>query len=505
MPTTYSIFDNTSYAANRLQEIQDVLLQLPDNEQKEINPKDIRDAIYSIWENAVFKITNGSSSTIEYIGIDKDDITQKMFFGKKLLSGNEVINSNSILLDWNQSDVDTFFFNTKSDSNLSQQYTKISILAGTNSLLYSSSPYIRSRSAIGPTFSQVLQLDIGNNSGDINVYSSTNRIYINDIGFPTISETIGSASNGYLLIYDSSSGSLYWDVNILATSSVGDTASATMISGNPVLVNGNPIEMTDSRPIISPVGSVKVGKTFNNDSIVELLRDMLYSYIPPSCSLLVNPSVAEKGNPSVAIQIGWTINKRTDPIISAIFTSGNIIGFTTPAPINIPGSSVISSPPFVTGLAPVGFTTNYVFSITDSGESNGNVPTTVTASAPMSLVYPYFWGVSPVDATNASQVNAILGSLTKSPTVKSNKEATLSGIGYIYFAYPVASGGPVYGTLSNIYDENGATVSSYTYSIYSGPGLTSPNSYWSNIPYYVYKIGPITVGYPNPVNWTFNY
>lgn len=500
MPATYSIFDNTPYAANRLELIQDVLTQLPDNEQKEINPKDVRDAIYSVWENAIFKITTGSVSTIEYIGIDKDDIYNKIFIGKKNLSGYNVMDTALLT-----GDTDIFFFNNKSDSNLSQQYTKISILAGTNSSLYGNAPYIKSRTAIGPTFSQVLQIDIGNNSGDINLRSSTNRVYINDIGFPTISETGASASDGYLLIYDSTEGKLYWDINSFATSSVGTTTSITSISGSPVLINGNPIELTDSRPIISTVGSVKTGKTFNNDSIVEVVRDMLYSYIPPSCSLSVNPSVAEKGDPSTSIQVGWTINKKTDPIISAIFTSGNIIGFTTPAPINTPGSSVISSPPYVTGLAPVGFTTNYIFSVTDNGISNGNVPTTVTASTTMNLVYPYFWGVSMTNAINASQVNAVLGTLTKSPTVKSNKEATLSGSGYIYFAYPVASGGATYGLLSNIYDENGATVSSYTYSIYSGPGLTSPSSYWSNIPYYVYKIGPITVGYPNPVNWTFNY
>jgi hypothetical protein len=503
MPTTYSIFDNTPYAANRLEDIQDVLLQLPDNQQKEINPKDIRDAIYSIWENAIFKITSGSISTIEYIGIDKDDIYNKIFIGKKNLLGNNVMDN--VLLSWTQSDTDIFFFNNKSDSNLSQQYTKISILAGTNSLLYGSAPYIKSRTAIGPTFSNILQLDIGNNSGDVNIYSSTNRVYINNIGFPTISETGLSASNGYLLVYDSVSGNLYWSMNIFATSSVGSTSSITSILGNPVLINGSPIELTDNRPIISPIGSVKYGKTFTNQGIVEVVRDMLYTYIPPSCSLSVNPSVAEKGNPSINIQVGWTIYKRSDPIISAIFTSGNVIGFTTPAPINTPGSSIISSPPFVTGIAPVGFTTNYVFSITDNGASNGNIPTTATASVTMNLVYPYFWGVSPVNAVNASQVNSILGSLTKSVTLKSNKEATLSGIGYIYFAYPVASGGPTYGYLSNIYDENGATVSSYTYSIYSGPGLTSPNNYWSNIPYYVYKIGPVTVGHPNPVNWTFNY
>lgn len=505
MPSTYSIFDNTPFSSDRLETIQDVLYKLPDNLNKEVSPKDIRDAIYSTFENSVFKLTTISSSTIQYVGIDRDDITQKMFFGKKLLSGNEVINSNPLLLDWNQNDVDIFFFNTKSDSNLSQQATKLSILAGTNSSLYNISPYIRSRTSIGPTLSQVLQFDIGNNSGNIGVYSNNGNVYINDIGFPTINETSASASNGSILSYDSSTGNLYWMVNSFATSSVGNPTSSTSILGNPVLLNGYTLEMNDNRPILSQVGSIKLGKTFTSQGIVEVVREMLYSYLPPSCEVSVNPSVAEKGNLGVSVKISWKIYKRTDPIVNSIFTSGNVIGFTSPAPINTPGSSVISSNIPVAGILPPGFSTNYVFSVSDSGGSNGNIPTTSTDSASITLVYPYFWGVSPIDANNPSQINSILGSLNKSVTTLSNKEVILSGTGYIYFIYPLASGGPTYGLLSSILDENGATVSSYTYSIYSGPGLTSPNSYWSNIPYYVYKIGPTTVGFPNPVSWTFNY
>ena len=103
------------------------------------------------------------------------------------------------------------------------------------------------------------------------------------------------------------------------------------------------------------------------------------------------------------------------------------------------------------------------------------------------------------NVVNATQMNSILGVLSKSITGKSNKYPVLSGVGYVYFAYPSS-----YGYLLQILDENDSPVS-FTYSIYSGPGLTSPSFYWSNVSYIVYKIGPTTVGFPNSVGWRFNY
>jgi hypothetical protein len=223
---------------------------------------------------------------------------------------------------------------------------------------------------------------------------------------------------------------------------------------------------------------------------------MLYSYIPPAVSLSVSPSIGEKGNPPT-INVTYNITKETDPITNCQFTSGNVIGFSSPAPINIPGSSVVTGN--VTGIAPFGFSTSYVFQATDSGISNSSVPTTVSASASFNLVYPYFFGITSSNVVNATQMNSILGVLTKSVTDKSNKYPVLSGVGYVYFAYPSS-----YGYLSQILDENTNPVS-FTYSIYSGPGITSPNFYWSNVSYIVYKIGLTTVGFPNSVSWQFDY
>lgn len=511
MPSTYSINLSTSKEAHRLDNVTDVLLELPDNIDKEINPHNLRDVVYSVWENSIFKQTIGSS--FEYVGIDRDDINNKIYFGKKYIGSYQVMTQS--LLSWISSDVDVFFFNTKSDYSLSSQDTKISILAGTNSSLYSKAPYITAKIATGLSSSKVIQFQIGN-TYDINMYSNSNRVRINGLGLPTILETIGSASNNSILVYNSSNTNVNWQINTYATSSVGTSSSLTSLLGNPVTINGYDIELTSSSPIITPVGSIGFGKTFSKSSIVDVLREMLYTYIPPSCGLTVSPSIIEKGNIGTPIIIGWTIYKRTDPIQSALFSSGNVIGYTSPVGINpslsSPPSTIVSSPPFVLGVSPATFSTTYTYVVKDTGVSNNSIVSTATSSVSINLVYPYFWGVNSINATNPSQVNALLGNLKKSVVGKSDKTPAFSGTGYIYFVYPVASGGDTYGHLSSIQDENGATVSlsSYTYSIYSSPGLTSPNSYWSNVSYYVYKIGSptgssINVGFPNPVNWTFKY
>jgi hypothetical protein len=503
MPLTYSINIGTPYESNRLATVVEVLSLLPDNLEKLVNPIDIRSSIYSIYENSVFKITTGLPN-IEYIGIDRSDVVQKIYFGKKQLSGTDIMSSTLL-----NSDVDTFLFNTKSDSNLSQQFTKISLLSGNNTALYNDAPYIKSRTAIGPSYSQILQLDIINpSSGDVFVKSNmnniNNKVYLNNIAFPSALETSASALNGMILSYNS--GNLIWQYNSFTAFNIGSPGVTTSIAGSSVFINGSSIELTDNRPILIPINTIQYGKTFSNMSITDVLKEIFYKYLPPSCSLSVSPSIAERGS-SPTPEISWIIYKRTDDITVANLV-GNIITFTTPAPITNLGSGIYTSSTPVIGYLSAGFTTTYTFNISDSGVSNNGIPTPYSASASINLVYPYFWGCTSSNVTNSYLFNSVLGSLTKKVETKSNKSVIVnSNNEYIYFAYPVGSlaQGGTYGFLSSILDENGNSVTSYTYSIYSATSPNSPPAYWSNISYVLYKIGPIIAGFPNSVSWQFNY
>ena len=84
-------FSQAPTETNELVDIVDVLNQLPDNSTKLISPRDVRDAVYTLWQNTMFKPTSVSASAITYIGIDqyqlKDDSNTdwypKVYFGKK--------------------------------------------------------------------------------------------------------------------------------------------------------------------------------------------------------------------------------------------------------------------------------------------------------------------------------------------------------------------------------------------------------------------------------------
>ena len=511
MPATYSINNNTAYEAARLATIGDVLNQLPDNTNKLISPKDARDAIYSSWENSVFKQLTGSAS-IEYIGVDKNGLNNKILLGKKQLGGVDVLNST--LLNYSFNDTDIFFFNNK--SGITPSNTKVSFLAGTNSVLYPYAPYINSYQGTSS-----LHLEIVNQTGDITIDSNTGRVSINNVTFPTKLET-ASASNGQILKYYN--GRLIWDNNTINVASIGSTNSVTNITGSPVLVNGHSLELTESSPIIATFGNIEPGQTFSNAPLVEVVRQMLYPHLGPEVSLLINANssgyttstVAEFGNITPAgVQLAWSITKKSDPVIFATLSNSYLGGFAPTLPISYAGMTSISGVSL--GYTP-SISMDYILSVYDSGVTNypldsmaiatgSSTVTYATASVTLDLVYPFFYGVNATNATAGPGVNSILGSLTKLVEGKSDKIVPLSGTGYIYFIYPSWYGD--IDSVNGVFDENGFNISSsFTYSTYlgfMGSGIDSPSSYWSGISYSVYKHGPLNVGPLGDVNWEFNF
>jgi hypothetical protein len=119
--STYSIGTPPTDAL-KLQDLNAVLNALPDNTSKLIAPKDVRDAVYTVWENIMFKPTSNSGGT-EYIGIDKADLQKKILIGKKTIGGGAVLSNN--LLSTN---VDVFFYNTRTEPQ-SDYDTRVAFLA----------------------------------------------------------------------------------------------------------------------------------------------------------------------------------------------------------------------------------------------------------------------------------------------------------------------------------------------------------------------------------------
>jgi hypothetical protein len=506
MSATYSINPGTSQEANTFNQINDILNALPDNTQKLITPRDLRDVAFSNWENTVFRYTSNSSGT-QYIGIDRSNIKDKIFFGKKELSGSSIL-SDTLLTTL--SDVDLFFYNTKSDSSAAQDL-KIAFLAGSNQLLHRTPPYLEVVQISGATPS--LGLNITHNQtfgGDFNFGAGLNgRISVNSLVFPSVNElntmisSASSSQSGDLFMVRSSSG--YLELRTIGSiNTLGSPSTITNIYGTSVEVNGYPLEFTDPNPTVVDFGGVPAGTTFSNVPLVELLRQMLYPYLAPLNSISLIRPVLERNHVSgTSSHFTYTLIKRSDNITSSTL---KVVGNSTLA--NYAG-------PFVTGPGYITQTYNdsYTFSgaqiqsnisgvFTFSVSATDGIQTS-SSSAKETFVYPYFYGFSATNSMTSIQTT-VANDLTKLIDTYNDETVSLSGTGYLYYCYP-----DYYGTLNKIYDGNGFIVwqtgTSSAGWTYSSVNISSPSSIWGGTLYRVFRTtSMVTIPLPSQ-NYQFKF
>ena len=424
MPATYSINVGTQLEAYRKTDIISVLKDIPDNTHKLISPKDIRDAFLSTWANSPFKQTKNISGT-EYIGIDSGnpadrDIKQKIFLGKRSYANLDIMTDT--LLSNNRADI--YIYNTKPDSYLTQSSTKVAILAGTNSTLYENAPYIESK-----IVNNVNHFEFRNpslNNGPISIYSTTGRVAINGILFPTVAETNAKTATDIILKYTGTypNGYLKWGPISFDETNVGAVGLPTNIYGSPVNLNGHSMEFVDTSVVPFAIGGVPAGFSFSSNSyysaitatqqnwpISEVLRKVLYPYVAPTLSLSLTDvntgsTYAEAGS-SITARLSYlfTIYPRTaDEYISNTYVlnqvNTNVIGATAPAISGYSGLS-FSGVPGKTFSSSIDFIINDVVASGGLGGFNkytmvySNVPGTTIAGYPTSPTYLNFgWSYS---------------------------------------------------------------------------------------------------------------
>jgi hypothetical protein len=488
MPATYSINVGTPTEAFRKQNINSVLLDLPDNTQKLISPKDVRDAFLSAWATSAFKQTIGQAN-IEYLGIDSGDpsnrdIKQKIFIGKRNQGGLDLMN-NSLL---NNTNNDIYIYNTKLDSYATQS-TKVVILAGTNSILHTNAPYIESNSINSNT---ALDLNLVNPSlfsGPINVFSSTGRVAINGITFPTVAETSASASNGRILKYSGSypNGVLRWAEPTVSIANIGTIGLPTNIYGT-VSVNGysgNSLEFIDNSIVPQTIGGVVQGSSFSSGSyngqnwpLSEIIKKILYPYVPPALSLSVTNGSVDYFSTGIthSALFDYSITR-----YSNIISSYNISG-TTYSGLSFSGSvgSQLSATFSSNIYGNTASTQNYVLSARDN---TFLLSFSHSATASVRFVHPSFYGFSlnNIDftasgSTLASQLGTYMNSANRLVIPYFGTSQVISvpyvGGGYVYFVYPHS-----YPLLSKIKDPNGFIIhdsSNLTYSAFTYSGSITP-------------------------------
>lgn len=369
MPATYSILNGEITESTRKPDIYSVLQDLPDNSQKLISPRDVRDAFLSTWSNATFKLT--SSGGNEYIGVDSNnpddrDIKKKILLGKRSV-GNFNVMSDALI---NSSDSDIFFYNTKAD-NLLQDTTKITFLAGTASNLFTTAPFIQAK-----VENSIISLNIENPQSSINISSGINRVSINNIPFPTVFETQNNATDGKILKYTGvyPFGSLEWGDPIIDNTQIGQAGSTTNVYGSDVYLNGYSLEFIEDRIVPETIGGIEQGASFSEGSfngqnwpISEVLRNLIYPEISPTVSLDVlnvdtNNKCAEVGQP-VNLSFSYSIityARDNSESISQYFLRDNGV-------VNSGTWNIIDGP-----SGPLVGTPSTIFSFTQSYVDSGN-------------------------------------------------------------------------------------------------------------------------------------
>lgn len=527
--TTYSI-GQPPVDAEKLQNFQAVLNVFPDNTQKLISPKDVRDGLFTTWENIAFKPTSISASSVEYIGMDRFDVRKKVYFGKKQVDGLDVMDDAQLI-----SDADFFFYNTKEEPQAAYD-TKIMIMAGTGGFLYS--PYIESKQVfsldgpyqnleiVNPSF--VVDTNNQLSGGDINLISNNGYVGINGLKFPRYGDNVNPSNDGkYLKYIWDPSGQAYatWDTSI---ASIPDTVSSTgtvSITGSPILINGENINFTDLNPVPNAIGGIQKDDTFNDMPVTEVLRRLLYPYLAPSVSANFTYGFVESGDlTSFNSQVlTYTINRPGTQSLNTVTLNPPNLTNTSPALITAASvvqglntGTVVPNPvAYGTDVPPVsGFSTKS-FTITVSDD----ISSPKTASPNFTVCLPWYYGTSQTLISTGVGINNLLGKTQSlnvlgllTPILKAsatNTQVTLStaglgspeGLGCVYFGFP-----SYYGDLTKIIDQTGYDVFSF-YTKYNVL-IKSPNNFWNSRSYnfYIYTADAgVPTGTKIPVGAQYNF
>jgi len=513
--STYSIYNGTSHntissslilvnSATQSYEFSNnnVYLNLLDNNNSSINPTHLRDSLLSIYDTFPFKITKAVNKS--YIGIDNGDpnnkdLKSKIFLGKRYNTSNYVMSS--VLLN---SGVDLFLYNTKSDI-VNNDSTKILLLSGRNTKIYKDAPYLQSIKYKNIINGDELSLDLVNPIGDISLLSKGlqrndpgNQVSINNIIFPTYQGSdvnlpiAGSATDGSVLLYND--GKLSWNQLELPNNGfIGVTGTPVNIIGNPVNVNGYSLEMDTDMFVPIEFGGIKLASSLNNESLVKVLEKMIYTYLPPLCSLSTSKTYYEIGTyPDITLD--YIIQKRTNNTLPTLLT--NMIPNSYPSISTLEHSTIIGTASGIVILPIVKGTTTFKIKVNDGLVNN-------SSTSSISGIYPIFSGFSNLN----SMTTFGLLDLKKDVDSYLSKSYSIFGVSNYYFIYDYA-----YGPLDSIINEdNGNNLLSTSQFEISTMFLSSPTGLWGFKEFYVYKKIALTQSSndwgvrDNMIGYTFNF
>ena len=270
-------------------------------------------------------------------------------------------------------------------------------------------------------------------------------------------------------------GYFKWEQPTISLNNIGTPGYPTNIYGSTVSVNGYSIEFIDNNLTPTTLGGVTMGSSFSANSfdngpgfqnwpVTEVLRKVLYPYVPPVLQIIAinnsnpsNPSYAEIGTtPSISLTYSITTYARneSEKINPYSISNTNVTGLSFSG---LPGTklnSVFNTSTFSATTGPK----NWVLSVNDSIGI-------YSLTASINFIRPVYYGFTSSVLTN--NYTPLIKSVTPYPGLSSSISFTYNGSGYLYFVYPAT-----FTTLSQIQDPNGFIIydsdypqlSAFTYS-----------------------------------------
>lgn len=472
-PQSYTFTENKVYT------------DLIDNTTRLIYPERLRNAILSLYDSIPLKETLAGNTY--YIGIDANDQNQKMpfYLGNRNHFGDNLVTTAAL------SSADVVLNSTNTESSIYTNSTVLAFLAGTDVPLMKTAPKIDSRVVINNDLTKRIDLSFANNNGQINVTSKqpgTNdpgaTVSINGIGYPTVQNSSASASNNKVLSYQD--GSMVWSETIpYDPGFYGATGTTVPILGNSTFVNGYSLEFTDERHCPIAIGGVALGQTFNEESLRDVLESIVYGYMPPSCTLVLqnqSQKYLEIGTYPV-VPLRYSVTKKT---LNTFPTALRNMQPNQLAPIVSDVSVTVEGTANGRLFLPLEKKTTVFEIIASDGTES------TSASASVTGIYPIFYGLTSsetIDTLQLSRMNKII-SEKKELKLDVFRSGILS-VDKLYFIYDVE-----YGPLTSVIDPNGNDlIDAFDISAYP---LSSPDGFWASKVFYVYKFNSFAAGYIGP-------
>lgn len=207
---------------------------------------------------------------------------------------------------------------------------------------------------------------------------------------------------------------------------------------------------TNATPIVTSVGQIEVGETFENVPVKDMLTKILYPYVKPTLSgtASVGSKTVEKGVTTTISYVDAKVGRKSKEITSVALYNG-----TTQVEEKVDG---------VADGGTIRFT--QTINITDTAtlklKATDAKPVTVEANvATYTYVYPYYYGAI---ADGTPLTSEVIVALTKDVSTKGSKSYTYNLENTCaVIAYPAA-----YGDLKKAVDANGFdNIASYTKSV----------------------------------------